>query len=139
MAITKTPLTAAQKAKQKMINGLDLQPIVQITRQEENWTAKQASDAELWYKNFLFMAYLSWPNPVFAMDRLADKLWHNHILDTVRYKADCDAIFGAGKFLDHHPIVGQPTKAQSAAMVASLNQSVNLFGTIPFDLCSGCW
>jgi len=139
MAVTKTPLTPAQKAKQKQINALDLTAVVQRTRQEEGWTANQASDAEQWYKNFLFMCSLTWPKPVLALGHQADKVWHNHILDTPRYKADCDTIFGAGKFLDHHPIVGQPTTAQSTAIVASLNQSVALFGAIPSDLCPGCW
>jgi hypothetical protein len=33
-----------------------------------------------------------------------DTFWHYHILDTMKYAADCDAVFG--QFLHHFPYIG---------------------------------
>jgi hypothetical protein len=33
-----------------------------------------------------------------------DEFWHNHILDTKKYREDCQAIFGF--YLDHYPYFG---------------------------------
>ncbi len=33
-----------------------------------------------------------------------DEVWHAHILDTRRYAADCDCVFG--EFIHHYPYFG---------------------------------
>jgi hypothetical protein len=40
---------------------------------------------------------------VFGLDKEADLIWHEHITWTAKYRADMEAIFGAGQFLNHTP------------------------------------
>ena len=37
-------------------------------------------------------------------------IWHNHILDTAKYREDCDTLFG--KFMDHWPYFGMKDEAE---------------------------
>jgi|SRR5712692_8486259 len=119
-----------------VIYGLDLREIVKGTRIEEKWTAQQAKDAELWYKNFLWMCALSNDKPVAGLSRKADKLWHNHILNTVRYHDDCNAIFG--QYLHHQPFLGIPTRAQNEAVEATRDECKRLFKKVPRDFAGLC-
>ncbi|GAA6780131.1 hypothetical protein BTM344_12210 [Helicobacter pylori] len=37
----------------------------------------------------------------FVPNGMIDEAWHQHILDTAKYRKDCDMLFG--KFLEHYP------------------------------------
>lgn len=114
--LTPAKLTPAHRRAKKRIYELDLSSCIRCTRRQENWTAKQGREAELLYKHFLWMCYLSRRRPVPILGRNADKVWHNHILDTPRYRKDCNAIFGG--YLDHQPIDDMPAQARRAAIAA---------------------
>jgi hypothetical protein len=133
-------LTQADLRAQRKIYALDLRAVVKCTRKLEKWTAKQASDAELWYKNFLWMSYLNGRRPVAVLRPDADKVWHNHILDTSNYHKDCKAIFGG--YLHHQSITGRPTRVHLAAIAATQQSSMELFNVqmSPYSVfsCSGC-
>ena len=55
------------------------------------------------YKRFLTLR-LENPGIKIAPTKLMDEVWHFHILDTKKYSADCQKLFG--KFLNHHPSYG---------------------------------
>jgi hypothetical protein len=42
-----------------------------------------------------------------------DDLWHEHILDTQKYKEDCESVFG--KFIHHNPHVPKGTRKHTTA------------------------
>ncbi|WP_374568306.1 hypothetical protein [Ideonella sp.] len=88
------------------IAALDLAPIkFKITSKEDGygWTAEHVDRVELGYKRFLALLAMH-PGRQIAPTRDIDKFWHAHILDTRKYAADCEQIFGA--FLHHHPYLG---------------------------------
>lgn len=88
------------------IAALDLAPIkFKITSKQDGygWTTEHADRVELSYKRFLALLAMH-PGRQIAPTRDIDKFWHAHILDTRKYAADCEQIFGA--FLHHHPYLG---------------------------------
>lgn len=131
-----TEFTQDDLRARKKIYGLDLKTIVKVTRKGEKWKPKRAADAEHWYKNFLWMCYLNRRRPVAVLGSDADRIWHNHILDTARYQKDCNDIFG--RYLDHRPIFGRPTRAQQAAIAETQEQCMALFGEVAPDSIWPC-
>jgi hypothetical protein len=59
--------------------------------------------AERDYRRFLTLHRL-YPEVTLVPSALIDLIWHYHILDTRKYGADCDRIFGY--FLHHDPYFG---------------------------------
>ncbi|MBX3620241.1 MAG: hypothetical protein KF891_09700 [Rhizobacter sp.] len=97
-----TPLAQSLSA----IAALDLRPIkFKATRQEDGygWSADHADRMELAYKRYL-MLHAKYPGVTLAPDQDVDRFWHLHILDTRKYAADCEAVFGY--FLHHFPYLG---------------------------------
>ncbi len=67
------------------------------------WSAERAEKAEQDYKKYLVLTKICEGfQPVPNGD--IDRFWHEHILDTRRYKDDCEAFFGY--FLHHYPYFG---------------------------------
>jgi hypothetical protein len=88
------------------IAELDLDPIkVKLMHKEsgEGWTLEQANAVEFEYRRFLCLMKL-FPHEQTAPLFDVDIFWHYHILDTMKYAADCEQIFGY--FLHHFPYVG---------------------------------
>jgi hypothetical protein len=59
--------------------------------------------AEREYRRFLAL-HLAFPDADIVPCKLVDTIWHQHILDTRAYHADCAAIFG--DYLHHFPYFG---------------------------------
>lgn len=68
--------------------------------------------AEQEYRRFLALRR-AYPSASIVPCKLVDEMWHQHILDTIAYRQDCDAIFG--RFMDHFPYFGMrgPEDAQA--------------------------
>ncbi|GJJ00837.1 hypothetical protein RugamoR64_13750 [Duganella rhizosphaerae] len=89
-----------------VINALDLEPIkVKLMHKEsgEGWSLERANAIETEYRRFLFLMK-QFPNEQTAPLVDVDTFWHYHILDTMKYAVDCDAVFG--HFLHHFPYIG---------------------------------
>lgn len=100
------------------IFALDLAPIktkLMDKKEGHGWSRVQADRYELGYKRFLTLL-VKFPDEVIAPDANADKFWHGHILDTMKYAEDCDTIFGC--FLHHFPYFGM-RGAEDAANLAN--------------------
>jgi hypothetical protein len=90
----------------KAIVELDLDPIkVKLMHKEsgENWTTQRANAVEAEYRRFLYLTK-TFPDESISPSADVDIFWHYHILDTMKYAADCQEIFGY--FLHHFPYVG---------------------------------
>ncbi len=97
------------------IAELDLEPIkVKLMHEEsgEGWTLEQANAVEFEYRRFLYLMK-KFPNEQTAPLQDVDTFWHYHILDTLKYAADCDKVFGY--FLHHFPYIGLRGEADEAA------------------------
>jgi hypothetical protein len=94
------------KNELKAIAELDLDPIkVKLMHDEsgEGWTLEYANRIEVEYRRFLCLMKM-FPNEPAAPLFDVDIFWHYHILDTMKYAADCEDVFGY--FLHHFPYVG---------------------------------
>lgn len=90
----------------KEILDLDLTAIktkLMHTASGEGWSAARADAVELEYKRFLHLMK-KFPTAQTAPRVDVDTFWHYHILDTMKYAADCEQAFGY--FLHHYPYLG---------------------------------
>jgi len=69
----------------------------------EGMTADELDLAEQEYRRFLALHW-AFPEADIVPCKLVDEVWHQHILDTQAYHADCDVIFG--DYLHHFPYFG---------------------------------
>jgi hypothetical protein len=72
-------------------------------RSGKGWTMEHANAVEREYRRFLVLMK-AYPNELTAPSLDVDRFWHQHILDTVKYARDCEAVFGY--FLHHYPYLG---------------------------------
>jgi hypothetical protein len=94
--------TAANKA----VLELDLAPIktkLMHVESGEGWSLEKVYAVEKEYRRFLCLMKL-FPDEDTAPLAEVDTFWHYHILDTMKYAADCEQVFGY--FLHHYPYVG---------------------------------
>jgi hypothetical protein len=97
------------------IADLDLEPIkVKLMHEEsgEGWTLQKANAVEFEYRRFLYLMK-TFPHEQTAPLFDVDIFWHYHILDTMKYAADCDVVFGY--FLHHFPYIGLRGEDDEAA------------------------
>ena len=64
--------------------------------------------AELEYRRFLNLKKC-YPNQLLMPSGAAWQLWQAHILDTRRYRSDCERVFN--RFIDHLPYLGHDSAA----------------------------
>ena len=86
---------------------LDLDPIVYKLMHpdpgEPPLSLAEADQAVALYRCFLKLCLLC-PGSAIVPTRQLDQVWHTHMLDTAKYRADCDHVFG--RFMDHFPYAG---------------------------------
>ena len=80
------------------ITNLDLKNVMARVARDFGLSGETLTAAETQYRQFL---QLCLEDTGSVPTELADKVWHCHILDTRKYAADCEAIFG--KLLHHTP------------------------------------
>lgn len=99
----------------KAIAELDLEPIkVKLMHKEsgEGWSLERANAVEFEYRRFLILMK-KYPDEQTAPLMDVDTFWHYHILDTLKYAVDCEAVFGY--FLHHFPYIGLRGEADEEA------------------------
>ena len=90
----------------KAVMQLDLEPIkmkLMHVASGEGWSLEKANAVEKEYRRFLCLMKI-YPDEDTAPLVDVDTFWHYHILDTMKYAADCEQVFGY--FLHHYPYVG---------------------------------
>src|SRR4051812_37961633 len=87
------------------IAALDLESIKTRLMDPEigkGWTPDHADATERAYRRFLRVVAKNQEHAAdILLSRDVDEFWHAHILDTVKYAADCERVFGT--FLHHAP------------------------------------
>ena len=90
----------------KRLSKVDFGPIaykLMNPEEGEGWTIERATQAIEQYRRFLFLVN-QYPERKIVPSREIDQVWHTHILDTAKYREDCESVFG--KFMDHWPYFG---------------------------------
>lgn len=98
---------------------LDLESVRAAMREKHGWSADRAWAAEKEYVRFLTLLQrkpgfllVPWLDSEGRDD--LDQFWHQHILDTAKYAADCQAVFG--RMLHHYPHVKRGSAEEQEAV-----------------------
>ena len=98
---------------------------------ERLWDEERVERALNEYKQFL--ALMHWnPEAVLVPSEDIDEVWHTHVLNTARYQADCETIFG--RFQHHFPTFGESEEVQEEQMKGrdeTLKLFEEAFGEVP--------
>ena len=87
------------------IDAIDFSQIIDKMIMKDKWKKEEAIKACELYKRFLYLKKKHEnTNDALPPSEDIDEFWHNHILDTKKYKVDCDRIFGS--YLHHYPYLG---------------------------------
>jgi Uncharacterized conserved protein len=109
------------------ISELDLEPIMVKCMDDEEgygWSLELTKSVEKEYKRFLTLCK---ENPEFPMvpSNYVDDFWHLHILDTQKYKQDCDTALGY--FLHHFPYFGMRGSDDLDNLDKAWSESIELY------------
>lgn len=137
MTLTIAPEDTALGALRKVEQTLDLSNIRRKLADPEEGKGYAPEHLDLMeneYRKFLAL-HLAYPGMDVVPCKIVDEMWHQHILDTRAYAADCEALFGG--FLHHFPYFGMngPQDAQDLvdAYQDTLERYEAAFGTPPAD------
>jgi hypothetical protein len=104
--MTQVTLSTQDKAFLERLSAIDFGPIafkLMHPEDSEGWSLERVTRAVELYRRFLFLNHL-YPDRPIVPSREIDQVWHTHILDTAKYREDCDTLFG--HFMDHWPYFG---------------------------------
>ena len=107
--------------------NLDLEPIkFSLTQREEgaSWSLDKTVMLEVWYRRFLYLARL-YPEKAIVPSKDIDIFWHTHILDTQKYMADCETLFG--KYFHHFPYFGMRGKKDRSNLEEAFSETDELY------------
>jgi hypothetical protein len=94
------------------INHLDLDSVRLKVVERLGWSSDKTDQVELEYRRFLFA--LTQKRPEYTISPPTpevDEFWHQHILDTRKYRDDCAKIFG--HYMDHVPGLSSEEQAKA--------------------------
>jgi hypothetical protein len=113
---------------EQRVDDLDLEPIafslIQPDPGEQALTLTQADWDIALYRMFLKLCAVYHGTSV-VPTRAIDRVWHAHMLDTAKYRADCLLVFG--RFLDHFPYAGLRGEADRVAWLTDFARTRTLF------------
>jgi hypothetical protein len=127
MIVTACPEASAEE-RLRRIDVLDLEPIAyKLIHPDPGEMALSLADADqsvALYRCFLKLCVLH-PGTRIVPTRQLDRVWHAHMLDTAKYRADCDHLFG--HFMDHFPYAGLRGEDDRRMWRADFAQTRRLF------------
>jgi hypothetical protein len=98
--------SSSGKTRRMIPEELELNSVRDALMEKRDWPLERAEAARAEYVRFLTLLQrrpgfmlIPWPNKD-GQDDL-DQFWHQHILDTAKYAADCNALFG--RMIHHNP------------------------------------
>jgi len=109
------------KEAKTYIDAIDFSQIINKLERQYGWDPHEAADICDMYRNFLYLQKKYGQTHALPPSEEIDEFWHMHILDTKKYRRDCELIFGY--YLDHYPYFGIDEKT-------SLNDLEAAFGTM---------
>jgi hypothetical protein len=92
----------AEAALQDLFAGdQTMRSIITRAAEKNGWSRAETEAAAREYRRYLLLRYLHPGIRIAGINRNGDQLWHEHIIDTHKYREDCMRIFGS--VLDHQP------------------------------------
>jgi len=111
------------------IHALDLESVklrMMDAELGEGWTREYADSIEVAFKHYLTMLVKYQDDAEDIMlSKDVDEFWHTHILQTVKYSQDCQAVFGT--YLHHNPHIGERTAADLEKRAALAEKTRSLY------------
>lgn len=89
----------------------------------QGWSRKDAEEVCRLYRNFLFLS-AKYPDKRLPPSEDVDEFWHNHILDTQKYRLESEAIFG--RYFDHYPYFGIDEKTNMNDLSCAFSETQRL-------------
>ena len=84
------------------IQNLDLGSVRANAMAKLGWSSEKAQRVENSYRRFLYaLAHKEENDLLSPPSQEVDDFWHQHILDTRKYREDCNTVFG--HYIDHTP------------------------------------
>jgi hypothetical protein len=111
----------------KDIENLDLSMIKLKLRDSEEglgWDAEFCDKIEVEYKRYLSLKR-EYSTLEIVPNKLVDKFWHHHILDTEKYFNDCQEVFGY--FVHHYPYFGMKDEEDFQNLCDAFEQTAKLY------------
>ena len=136
MSLATKPLPAAEAID---LIDFDLTMVrFKLANPEEGapWTPDKLELADREYRRYMALC-LAYPDEDIVPCQLVDKMWHQHILDTAAYRADCLRVFG--KFHDHFPYFGLRGPDDAANLENAYNVTLDLYVANFGDTPAGAW
>ena len=119
-----THVPSLEDAK-KYIDAINFSMVIDKIVKTKRWKRKDVLKICELYKHFLFLKKKYDQNDEKLSPSLEiDEFWHNHIMDTKKYRNDCDQIFGF--YLDHYPYIGMDGKTTQADAARSFERTQEL-------------
>ena len=87
-------------------------------------TLEEATRGIEQYRRFLILKHF-YPDRDIVPTREIDRVWHVHILDTIKYREDCLRLFG--EMLDHFPYLGLRGESDRELLEQTFRESQALF------------
>lgn len=112
------------------IESMDLTMVKRKLMDEEEgqgWTADYADHVEKRYQRYLCMLYL-FPGVSVVPTKDIDLFWHQHILDTRAYAADCSKAFGY--FVHHFPYFGMRGDDDAQDLLDSFEETKTIYAEL---------
>ena len=111
------------------IRSLDLESVkirAMDPKLGEGWTREYAEGIEQGYRTYLTML-AKYPDHAedILLSKDVDEFWHTHILQTIKYTEDCEAVFG--KYLHHAPHIGEVTETDVEKRTALAEKTRQLY------------
>jgi len=103
---------------------IDLEPVKFCLIKKKKWSLSKADKVGDLYIKFLKLIEI-YPDKSIVPTEAIDEMWHMHILDTRKYQADCQKLFG--RFIHHFPYYGVRNSDDESAMKESFEETVILF------------
>jgi hypothetical protein len=112
--------------KRKMIDALDLSAIADGVAKRHGWAPERVKSAENEYRRFLYLLTLRPEQTLSPWGDDLDLFWHEHILHTQRYAADCQHLFGC--FINHDPTISKRPVGEITAKLQTIWAYRRAFG-----------
>jgi hypothetical protein len=93
----------------------------------QGWSRELCDHAEIEYKKYLTMVKL-YPELDIVPNKIMDKFWHQHILDTRAYAKDCNAVFG--RFFHHYPYFGMYGQEDKQELIAAFERTKDVYKSL---------
>jgi hypothetical protein len=132
-------MTVTRNTGKQKIDALDLSRIrgkLIDPNGEYAWADEKADLAISEYRDFLQLIFL-YPHERLVPGPGVDEVWHMHVLDTRKYAADCNQIFGY--FVHHIPSYGDDSSPESNARERTVALYQAVFNRTPnLSTCGAC-